>query len=306
MLLASTLMFLSLSGIYEPSAIQQLPDGRFVVVEDEKEHPLSLVMVGGDGRVGSRPLTLAAAEPGRAPLKLNDLEGLALDGAGFVYAITSHSRDSAGEEKKSRQRLVRFRVAGERAIDVGVVTDLRPALVAAHPVLAAAAAVVDVKAGGGFNIEAIEITPDQQLLIGFRSPLLGQRAIVARVENPAAMFEAGAPPRVAAALEVLDLGGDGLRGMAHVPALGGYLLIAGPVGREVRQFTLWFWRGPGSGPCRRVTVPGLQGFEHAEGVSPAIIDGQPRIIIVSDDGSRADGRFARYLLLAPEQLRIAP
>jgi hypothetical protein len=36
----------SFTGIYEPSAIQQLPDGRFLVVEDEKEHPLSLVTTG--------------------------------------------------------------------------------------------------------------------------------------------------------------------------------------------------------------------------------------------------------------------
>jgi len=44
-------------------------------------------------------------------------------------------------------------------------------------------------------------------------------------------------------------------------------------------------------------VPGLPGFEHAEGVSPAVIDGKQRIIIVSDDGSRAEGRYARFLLL---------
>jgi hypothetical protein len=50
----------------------------------------------------------------------------------------------------------------------------------------------------------------------------------------------------------------------------------------------------------------VQGFEHAEGVSPAVIDGKQRIIIVSDDGSREEGRYARYLLLDPAQLQIAP
>lgn len=53
-------------------------------------------------------------------------------------------------------------------------------------------------------------------------------------------------------------------------------------------------------------VPGLQGFERAEGVSPAVIDGVPRIVIVNDDGSRKEGRFARFLLLEPGQLQIAP
>jgi hypothetical protein len=39
-------------------------------------------------------------------------------------------------------------------------------------------------------------------------------------------------------------------------------------------------------------------------VTPAVIDGQPRIVIVSDDGSRSDRRYAHYLLLDPAQLEI--
>ena len=65
------------------------------------------------------------------------------------------------------------------------------------------------------------------------------------------------------------------------------------------------WLGHPDAPARRVTVPGLPGFERAEGVSPAVIDGEQRIIIVSDDGSREEGRFARFLLLDPGQLQIA-
>lgn len=59
-------------------------------------------------------------------------------------------------------------------------------------------------------------------------------------------------------------------------------------------------------PARRDTAPGLPGFKHAEGVRAALIDGQPRILIVSDDGSRKDGRYAHYVLLDPAQLQIAP
>ena len=50
-------VFLSLAGIYEPSAIQQLPDGRFLVVEDEKAYPFSLVTIHPDGRVSSTVLS---------------------------------------------------------------------------------------------------------------------------------------------------------------------------------------------------------------------------------------------------------
>jgi len=307
MTLNNLLMFLALTGIYEPSAIQQLPDGRFLVVEDEKQHPFSLVTISSDGRVSSIPLSQGPLEAGHAFRKLDDLEALALDHSGYVYAMTSHSRDGDGDEKKSRDKLVRFRVEGDHVLSPLVIKGLKPALVAAHPVLAAAAEILDVKSGGGLNIEALEISPDQQrLLIGFRSPLLDNRAIIASVENISAIFEAGESPRISATLETLDLGGNGIRGMSYFPALGGYLIVSGPVAREQVHFQLWFWSGRHGEPARRVTVPGLPGFEHAEGVSPALIDGRQRIIIVSDDGSRADGRFARFLLLDPGQLQIAP
>lgn len=294
--------FRSLTGIYEPSAIQQLPDGRFLVVEDEKQHPLSLVTIGGDGHVESRPVEREADD---ALGKLDDLEGLALDAQGRIYAITSHSRSGDGDDKKSRNKLVRFRIEADRIVAPAVVTDLKSRLTAAHPVLAAAAAVMDVKTSGGLNIEAIDIAPGtQQLLIGLRSPLLDGRAIIVRVENPAAMFDAGAAPRVAPVLDTLDLGGHGIRGLSWVPALNGYLVVSGPVAREQVQFRLWFWSGQNDASARPVVVPGLPGFEHAEGVTPALIDGQQRIVIVSDDGSREEGRYARYLLVDLAQLQI--
>jgi hypothetical protein len=300
-------IFQPLTGIYEPSAVQQLPDGRFLVVEDEKQHPFTLFAINADGGVRSSPLGPDSPDDDPVFWKLDDLEALALDPAGLICAITSHSRNGDGEEKKSRHKLVRFRLEGDRVVDRRVVTGLKPALAAAHPVLAAAAEIVDVKADGGFNIEALEFSADRQrLLIGFRSPLLDNRAIVASVENPTAMFETDEPPRIATTLETLDLDGNGIRGMCHVAALGGYLVVGGPVARQPVQFQLWFWSGGPGDPARRVSVAGLPGFEHAEGVSPAVIDGRQKIVVVSDDGSREEGRCARYLLLDPEQLRIAP
>lgn len=306
MALNNVLMFLALTGIYEPSAIQQLPDGRFLVVEDEKQHPFSLVTINADGRVGSTPLNPEPLEAGDSFGKLDDLEGIALDRAGYLYAITSHSRDGDGDEKKSRDKLVRFRIEGGRVVAPRVTGGLKPVLMAVYPVLAAAAGIRDVKAGGGLNIEALEISPDQQrLLIGFRSPLIDNRAIIAYVDNPSAIFEEE-PPRISSALEKLDLDGNGIRGMSYLPALDGYLIISGPVTRETVQFRLWFWSGRRGDPARHVSVPGLSGFEHAEGVSAAVIDGRQRVIIVSDDGNRKDGRDAHFLLLDSGQLQIAP
>ncbi len=302
--MSATPEFVPFTGLYEPSAIQQLPDGRFLVVEDEKVHPFSLVTIAADGKVSSTPL-LPPEQGDDAVWKLDDLEALAIDPTGFVYALTSHSRSGSGKVKKARDKLVRFRVEGGRMAAHSLVRELKPALVAAHPVLAAAAEITDVKAQGGLNTEALEIGADgQRLFVGFRSPLIEGRAIIACVENLAAIFEADETPRIAPALIALDLGGDGIRGMATVPALGGHLIISGPVGRQQVPFHLWFWSGRADEPARRVRVGDRQGFEHAEGVTPAVIDGQSRIVIVSDDGSREQGRYAHYLMLDVAELVI--
>ena len=296
-------MFIALHGIYEPSAILQLPDGRFLVVEDEKEHPFALFTLQPDGAILSDPLVIDSV----SAVKLNDLEGLTLDANGNVYAITSHSRNSKGEEKKSRDKLLRFRVEGNRMVSQVVLTGLKTALTSTHPVLAEAAAVSDVKADGGLNIEALEMTPDgQRLLIGFRSPLFDGKAIVARLENPAAAFDTGEALRISPGLVSLDLGGHGLRALSWVPALNGYLLVSGPVAKEQTQFRLWFWSGRDGELPREASVDGLAGFEHAEGVTSAMIAGQPMIVIVSDDGSRVAGRPSRFLILDPKKIRIAP
>lgn len=299
--------FLPLTGLYEPSAIQQIADGRFLVVEDEQEHPFSLVTLEVDGTVKSRSMGPGWFEGNNAFWKLDDLEGLTGDAEGYLYALTSHSRDDDGEEKKSRNKLVRFRIEGDRVRDPVVVSGLKPVLVAAHPVLATAARIEDVKSDGGLNIEALEITPDrQQLLVGFRSPLLDGAAIIAPIANPSAIFDTGELPRLSGDLLTLDLDGQGIRGMAWIAPLAGYLLISGPASQAEQAFALWFWSGQPLSPARRVVVPGLQHFERGEGLSTAVIDGLAYIVIVSDDGKREKGRFAHFVLLEPGQLQISP
>ena len=297
--------FQPLAGVYEPSAIQQLPDGRFLIVEDEKEHPFSLLSFGADGAARVEALGPSLFQRFSGFWQFDDLEGLASDRAGRVYAITSHSRNDDGDDKKSREKLVRFRVEGHRVVDPQVADGLKAALAARHPLLAAAAKVRDAKSSGGLNIEGLEISSDQrQLLIGFRSPLRDGRALIARVENLDAVFDDGAAPAVSPVLDELDLGGQGIRGLAHVPALGAYLVIAGPASREAADFALWCWSGEAGAPARRVRVAGLPGLAKAEGLCPAVIGGVDRIIVVSDDGNRAAGRPAGYLLLDPATLQI--
>jgi len=297
--------FRPLTGVYEPSAIRQLPDGRLLVVEDEKNHPFTLVTIDA-GNVHSVALTATLLQLFSDFWKLDDLEGLALDRAGFFYAITSHSRDDEGHAKKSRERLVRFRVEGNRVVAPRVVRGLKEALTKQHPVLASAAGIREVKAAGGLNIEALEFDPiEHHLLIGFRSPLHEGRAIIAAIVNPAAIFEAGEEPRLSPQLDELDLDGHGIRALSFLPALGQYLVIGGPVSRAPGQFSLWLWNGWRSNAVGRLVVPGLKDLARVEGVSPAVIDRAAGIIMVSDDGDRKARRPANYLWIGLDQLQPA-
>lgn len=300
------LAFAPLTGLYEPSAIQQLADGRFLVVEDEKDFPFSLIELSDACQVSRIPLNPEPLEGDEAFGKLNDLEALTLDHAGRIYAITSHSRDGGGAEKRSRDKLVRFRIVADRVATPELATGLKAALIAAHPLLAAAAAIEDVKGAGGLNIEALEITPDElRLLVGFRSPLRDGLALIAAIEDPDALFGGQTPAHITTHLISLDLGGHGLRGMAYFPSLGGYLLISGPVTREAAQFQLWFWGGEPGSATRRMTIPGLSGLQRAEGICPAHRDGHEYIVLVSDDGDRKSGRFASHIILDPSALQPA-
>lgn len=289
-------LFRPLPGVFEPSAVQQLADGRFLVVEDEKAYPLSVFRIDPDGAVETTALPVDGWE-------LDDLEGLAADSAGRLYAITSHSRDGDGDEQAERNQLLRFRIDDNALQDVRQTSRFKTALVATHPVFTDAVAEKDVKGRGGLNVEALEINPRSgALMVGLRSPVMDGRAVIITIENPDAVFDQAQAMRIAPELITLDLGGDGLRGMAFLTDLNGYLLISGPTAKLKVPFRLWFWRGDASHTPKRVQARETACFEHAEGICPAVIDGQAKIVLVSDDGSRKSGRFAQFAILDPQIL----
>jgi hypothetical protein len=119
------------------------------------------------------------------------------------------------------------------------------------------------------------------------------------------VFETGAAPRIAEQAILLDLGGEGIRGMTHDPRLAGFLIISGPLEQvDNVPFRLWLWPGQADQPAQRVTVPGLNGFEHAEGITPVRWRGKEQLLIVSDDGDMDAGKPAQYLMLDYDQLAI--
>ena len=69
------------------------------------------------------------------------------------------------------------------------------------------------------------------------------------------------------------------------------------------QFQLWFWNGQRNAAARRVNVQGIKDFERAEGVCAALLNGQQKIMIVSDDGNRKENRYGQFVLLDTDALK---
>ena len=300
--------FRKFERIYEPSGVAQLPDGRFVVVEDEATHPLDVFALQPDGGVSEQPLYRGSlfswTSPNRALSVLQDLEGVAVDAQGRTYAITSHSRKEDGKRADEREQLARFRLEGDRVVELQVLRGLRKQIAARHQSLKDAAKIRDVKEDGGLNIEGLAFdAAKQRLLIGLRSPLAaGSNAIIVVLENPQGVFDRDEEPRISDRLIELDLHGGGIRSLSYDPHLGGFLILSR---KPDKSFKLWLWSGDVDGRPKRVRIPGMKDLRQAEGVTPVLLDGRPEgILIVSDDGVGLKGKPGHYLFLRYEQLAL--
>jgi len=300
--------FRKLEGIYEPSGVVQLPDGRLLIVQDEARRPFNLLSLDPDGNLQPKALRrepfLMRGSGLRGLGKLDDLEAMAMDKHGYVYAITSHARtERRGRSSPSRQKLVRFRVEGERVTDSALAPDLKGSIAGSDPVLAEALGAKGRGEGEGLNIEGLTFNRDgNQLWLGLRSPLKNKQAIIVVIENPQNIFEREVP-QLAKREILLDLDGAGIRGLAYAPRLEGYLILAAREEKK-KSFKLWFWSGKRGDVARKVKIRGLKDLRRAEGITPVTLGDTEGILIFSDEGETRRGEPARYILLQYEQLSI--
>lgn len=212
-----------------------------------------------DGAPG-RTLDISAAL-GLTTADEGDLEDVARIGD-RLYLITSHGRNTSGQLRPARYRFGAVELSGT-APDIALApagstqTLLQALLVAGNwdaPDAAVIAALTTSSKLGdasdpdlapedqGTNIEGLAADGTGKLVIGFRNPRPGARAIVIGLANPAAVI-AGQTPRFTGA-GALDLGGLGIRGMAWSAAHGAILVLAGPHdGGAPGPFRLYKWSG---------------------------------------------------------------
>ena len=156
---------------YEPSGAVEIEPGIVLIVEDEKEHPLVVVDFNQPDPVETEHFPPESFAPTLAK-KLNDLEGVTVDGDGTYYLTTSHSRNKKGKVKNDREKVLRMRWDGEGFVEPRVITGLRDAIKKLKSKKLVKSLKRKPKKDLGFNIEGLAWHTDGRLRFGLRSPLI--------------------------------------------------------------------------------------------------------------------------------------
>jgi hypothetical protein len=272
-------------GMCDASAMEMLTDDLFVAANDED----NVLRVYSRAQEGFPVQNLDfTGFFGLSKRKQEiDFEGAARVG-NRIYWISSHGANAKGKFEPSRHRLFATELMTSNGVPrLRPVGRLFPGLVRAlmsEPAFASfhfgAASQKPPKDPGALNIEGLAATPEGHLLIGFRNPIPGGKALIIPLVNPAEVT-AGKSPRFGKH-RLLDLKGFGIRSIT--PHGKGYLIVAGPYQGDERS-QLYEWDG-GSNP-EQITPRGLAG--NPEAIS--IVNGPTGeiLFVVSDDGTRKIG-----------------
>src|SRR4051794_19208621 len=225
-------------GICNASAAVSLEGGRFLVADDE-DNPTTFLRVYRNGQPGG---PLAAIPLSSTALQLDtsrdlemDLEAAAQVGD-RIYWIGSHSASKNAKPRPNRRRLFATSVTlhGDD-VQVDVIGQPYKSLIEdldADPEYAGfrlgEAGKLASKAPGGLSIEGLTATPEGDLIVGFRNPIPGGKALLAHLKNPKGVTE-GKPAKFGKPIR-LKLGGLGVRSMEWSEDLRRYLIVGGQSG----------------------------------------------------------------------------
>ncbi|MDO5102626.1 MAG: DUF5706 domain-containing protein [Lautropia sp.] len=284
--------------VYEPSAVQQLADGRLMVLEDEPVRAVRLLAFTPEGTLQEDEMVDARLLRG-FKRKLNDMEALTRDDEGYVYAISSHSRTREGRRRPDRERFLRFRIQGNDVRELTAFEGLIDAL-ENSPELTT---LIQAKTGTRLdfkttNIEGLAYDPrTKRLMLGFRDPEFNEKSMIVSIGNPKAMFEDGAKPDFVA-VNFIDIKGGGIRSLNYDPVLKALVLTNEVKDEDGTKFSqLWVWSGDEKSPPRAVQLPNLRHMKNVEAVDSVKLNGQPRLILMSDEGNAEKKLSAKYMVV---------
>ena len=75
---------------------------------------------------------------------------------------------------------------------------------------------------------------------------------------------------------------------------------ARPEGDRISQ--LWLWDGQRDGSVKRLSLPGIINMNNGESIDSVMVDDQPMLLLMSDEGDPDDNRQAQYLMLGYDMI----
>jgi hypothetical protein len=235
-----------------------------------------------------------------------DIEGVTRIGD-RAFWIASHGRNKDGKLRPSRHRFFATRVTVEG--DKVTVNPVGLPYTRLLEDLAQAPALQKYNLEGasrkapeskdGLNIEGLAATPQGTLMIGFRNPIPGGKALIVPLDNPQQIVE-GERARLGSPIE-LSLNGLGIRTIEYRERRGRYLIVAGPYNDD-GKVALFGWSGNASDSAELIP-------EGAFGnLSPEAMFTYPgdttAVQFLSDDGGRKlKGADCKEMVPAKQRFR---
>lgn len=273
---------ISYRGICDASAAVPLDQDHFVVADDE-HNTLQIYRRDLPDPVSAVPVWQFL---GTDEDKESDLEGSAVVGS-RIYWISSHGTNKNGKVQERRRRFFATEIVGGRVPTVmpvgkpyGLLVDDLAKLPSLAKYRLADAAKLPPKSPGGLSIEGLASTADGGLLIGFRNPVPGGKALIVPLQNPGSVVQ-GSRASLGAPIEI-DLKGQGIRSFERDG--DSYLIVAGPIdGSGVSKLYRWSGR-PADDP---IPVDGID-FSGFNPEALFLVPNRSELQILSDDG-KTDG-----------------
>lgn len=168
----------------------------------------------------------------------------------LIYWITSHGRNKKGTSKPERHQLFANKLSNSDEMTFEQVGHSYTQLVLKDMAKdkrlkkyhLKKAKKLAPKKKGGLNIEGLVITPNQELLIGFRNPVPQGNALLLPLKNPSDLVKKKGTHAIFGKPIELDLDGLGIRSIEYWKLKNQYIIVAGAYDGS-DQFALYQWSG---------------------------------------------------------------
>jgi len=290
-------------NLREPSGITALDAKTLMVVEDEASRALWRLTIDNAGA------NVSFQEFSQAPAKrflqrqllapLDDLEGIARVSSNRFFIVGSHENASRGT-RPAREKIVLLTRDGDDMVNASMRRDLFDQLTSQYPTLSEIVAGSKKGKRRALNIEALAFDRKrEQLLIGLRTPLYDDSAIVISLSN-AMDYMDGAEPEFAETMHIIDFDGDGIRAMAYDDQSDQILIVSKPESGGKNRSTLWTLTASLNEEPVSYKSDDKDLFKDVEGLTP-ITGG---VLFVRDDGGKTKKDDDHWFILERAQLGL--